>query len=204
MAPWAYVLDDLTQTLKKTQENGGLCPCADPLSMHEITAMADYNLARSRNLFGSLKNAYDQRAANPRQVPMHMMPDFMTWLRTARPETADFLYGPAPRPRVADTRTRSERRVSRGVVQAERVEAPVKMPPVDEQGRIRHHHTYEQPEEHSYRVQAGGLNERRQHQIPVRQPVDTEDRTLRQRQMAQLAADAAEKRNRPRRRLSVM
>lgn len=120
MVPWAYVLDDLTDVLKKTRESGGLNP--DPLSMREVSAMADYNLARSRNLFGGLQNAFDQRRANSRNVPMHMMPDYMMWLKTTQPDVYYHLYGPDPVPpikqeaiverveRKRDLRTLEERR----------------------------------------------------------------------------------------------
>ena len=194
MVPWAYVLDDITATLRKKKENGGLN--ADPLSMREITAMADYNLARSKNLFGGLKNAFDQRREGSRNVPLHMMPDYMMWLKFAQPDIYYHLYGPDPLPkaRTRDTRGLSERRMGKKVVVAERVDSNIKMPPVDEEGRIRHHHTYDQPPEHSYRVQAGGLHERRQHQI--RPQKQTGERSDAEKSMAEKAAEAAEKRRR--------
>ena len=193
MVPWAYVMDDLHQMIAKTQSDGGL---GEPTSMYELSAMADYNLARSRNMFGSMKNAFSLQSMN-RRVPMHMMPDYMTWLQHTQPLVYLHLYGPGkyvpqtimdskPVVRQArDTRSRTARR------------EPVKMPPVDEQGRIRHHHTYEEPPERSYRVQAGGLAERRKHQIrPVRKP--TTERTTEAREIARKAYEAAQKRRQPR------
>ena len=53
--------------------------------MYELNAMGDYNLARSQNMFGSYSNAFNQRATNQRKMPAHMMPDFMTWLKTNQP-----------------------------------------------------------------------------------------------------------------------
>ena len=86
----------------------------DALSLHELNAMADYNLARSQSMFGSYKNAFNQQAANVRKVPAHMMPDFMTWLKTTQPQTYEFLYSPqqfgTPVARERDVRTFAERR----------------------------------------------------------------------------------------------
>ena len=207
MVPWAYVMDDLTQTIKKTKEDGGLGH-TDPLSMREITAMADYNLARSKNVFGSLKNAYDQRRTENRNVPMHMMPDYRLWLKHAQPDVYYHLYGPDPVPpeefirehtlpkaRTRDTRSRNERRSDSNVVLATKAVGP-KIPPVDDQGRIRHHHTYEQPpeQEHTHRVHAGGLHERRQHQI--RPQPSTANRSDAAQGIAKKALEAAEKRRR--------
>jgi len=200
MVPWAYVLDDLKETLHKTQEAGGLALGHDPISMREISAMADYNLARSRNLYGGLKNAFDQRRAQGRFVPAHMMPDYMTWLKYTQPAAHYHLYGPDPipseplhepraQPRMRDTRGLSERRAGKKtVVIAERVN-DVKMPPVDNQGRVRHHHTYEEPKAHSYRVHT------KQHtnQIPTRAPGP---RSREASEAAERAAKAAEKRRR--------
>ena len=195
MVPWAFVVDNLKLTIDKVKEDGGLGEPDDPLSMREITAMGEYNLARSRNLFGSLKNAYDQRRIENRHVPAHMMPDYKTWLKHARPDVHYHLYGPdplPPEPRVRDTRGLAERRANRQVVVAERVDS--KMPPVDGQGRIRHHHTYEEPPGKSYRHKAGGLHERRQHLIKPAAP--TADRSDKAKEMADKAAEAAEKRRR--------
>jgi hypothetical protein len=187
MVPWAYVLDDLSATLQKVKEEAA--PHYDPVSMREITAMADYNLARSKNLFGSLQNAFDQRRDASRKVPMHMMPDFMTWLKYAQPDVHYHLYGPDETPppnmrvqaRARDTRSLKDRRANKVVV-AERVQSYAESP------------QHVQPPEHSYRVQAGGLHERRQHQI---QPgTQTSARSDAAKYIARKAAEAAEKRRR--------
>ena len=186
MAPWSYLVSDL----EKMQEQ----IARDPLSMREIDAMADYNLARSRNLFGSYKNAFDQRAT-ARKVPGHMFPDYMTWLRTAQPAVATFLYGPEmlaaplrapPQPRERDLRTLGERRA---VVLAKPVSSTA-MPPVDEQGRIRHHHTYEQPPERSHRVQSGSLAARRANMIRPGRVVSRDEAAEEARRKRLAAAEA--------------
>ena len=134
MVPWAHVLDNLHEMIRKTKEGGGL----DPISMHELSAMGDYNLARSKNIYGSLKNAYDQRATKQREVPSHMMPDYMTWMRAAYPAVYQNLYGPAPEtkqtftpqaqpePRKRDARGFAERRAHRAPQQTA---APPPKPP---------------------------------------------------------------------------
>ena len=204
MVPWAYVIDDLAQTIHQVREDGKLGN-SDPISMREITAMADYNLARSRNLFGSLKYAFDQRRDGNRNVPMHMMPDFRQWLKHTQPEVYYHLYGPDPVPpeqfmhkhnipaaRIQNSRSRAQRRADRPVVMAERVDGP-KMPSVDDQGRIRHHHTYDtapEPPVQSYMVRQG------QRQIQPRKANPTAVRSDTAEQIRQNVLDAAEKRRR--------
>lgn len=108
MVPWGYLIHDLERMQRAIQR--------DPLSMHELEAMAEYNLARSRNLYGSYKNAFNQQATTTRKVPGHMMPDYMSWLKTAQPEVYTYLYGPdtkpvtKPIPRQRDERPFTERR----------------------------------------------------------------------------------------------
>ena len=92
MVGWAYILDDLFDILEKTRQTG-LSGNYDSAAMYELSAMGDYNLARSRNMYGSLRNAYDQRAHNSRKIPSHMMPGFMQWLKTEQPSVYTFLYG---------------------------------------------------------------------------------------------------------------
>lgn len=212
MVPWAYVIDDLAQTIHQVREDGKLGN-SDPISMREITAMADYNLARSRNLFGSLKYAFDQRRNGNRNVPMHMMPDFQLWLKHAQPEVYYHLYGPDPVPpeqfmqkhnssaaRIQDSRSRAQRRADRPVVMAERVDGP-KMPSVDDQGRIRHHHTYDTPPEppvQSYMVRQGQRqpNGSVLNPTPIQPRKPTAVRSDAAEQIRQNVLDAAEKRRR--------
>ena len=197
MVPWAYVVDSLPDMLQKIKQEGKLWQ--DPLSMREISAMADYNLARSRNLFGSLKNAFDQRAQTQRNVPMHMMPDYMLWLKHTQPEVYYHLYGPDPVPQPKERNPVPQRQPKESVPKNVVVAEKVRLPPVDEKGRIRHHHTYEEPAQHSYRVQSGTLNERRTSQIRPRRLSDlTSEEDAERRNIQTRAWQAAMKRLRRR------
>jgi hypothetical protein len=147
--------------------------------MLELEAMADYNLARSQNLFGGYQNAFNQRSGKERKVSGHMMPDFVEWLRTARPQIAEHLYGPSAHTRqwyeASGGPVVPRARDRRGVQERRGGEAKTPMPPVDEQGRVRHHHTYEQQqpsgaEQRSYQVKAGALAQRRENMIHPGKP----------------------------------
>ena len=194
MAPWYKLVESLTAQLEKCKEDGRLGD--DPISMREINAMADYNLARSRNLFGSLQNAFDQRSSSSRKVPLHMMPDFMTWLKYAQPDVYYHLYGPDPTPdgfhyprqRARDTRSRSERRAA---VVAQKVDdEQVSMPATDDQGRIVHVHSWEDKTDgHSYRVRSGSLNEQRQRQIRPEASTLSPEEAEERRRLRRIAAE---------------